>query len=183
MIVIMELKIYKLHSTVPDVKYATQNSACFDVSAYFHYQYSFKTFSKDNKEIVVLGSQDSDGKHYIDIPPEWRMLVPTGLILDIPEQHCVKIYPRSGLSSKKGLNLINCVGIIDSDYVEQLFMPLYNNSQERVRIYSGDRIAQGELCPIIKANFDYIATRPEKKTNRNGGFGSTGIEWTQLNNS
>ena len=179
----MELKIYKLHSTVPDVKYATQNSACFDVSAYFHYQYSFKTFSKDNKEIVVLGSQDSDGKHYIDIPPEWRLLVPTGLILDIPEQHCVKIYPRSGLSSKKGLNLINCVGIIDSDYVEQLFIPLYNNSQERVRIYSGDRIAQGELCPIIKANFDYIATRPEKKTNRNGGFGSTGIEWTQLNNS
>ena len=179
----MQLKIYKLHEDTPNIKYATSSSACFDVSAYFHYQYSFKTFSKDNKEIVVLGSQDENGKHYIDITPEWRLLVPTGLIFDIPEQHCVKIYPRSGLSSKKGLNLINCVGIIDSDYVEQLFIPLYNNSQERVRIYSGDRIAQGELCPIIKANFDYIATRPEKKTNRDGGFGSTGVEWTPLNNS
>ena len=171
----MQLKIYKLHKDVPNIKYATSSSACFDVSAYFHYQYSFKTFSKDNKEIVVLGSQDENGKHYIDIPPEWRLLVPTGLIFDIPEQHCVKIYPRSGLSTKKGLNLINCVGIIDSDYVEQLFIPLYNNSQERVRIYSGDRIAQGELVHQPQATIHYITERPEKKSDRNGGFGSTGV--------
>lgn len=179
----MNLKIYKMYPDVSDINYATTNSACFDISAHFHYQHSFKTYSKDNKEITVLGSQDENGKAYIEIPAEWRLLVPTGLILDIPEHHCVKVYPRSGLSSKKGLNLINCVGIIDSDYVEQLFIPIYNNSQERVRIYSGDRIAQAELCPVIKANFNYIATRPEKKTNRDGGFGSTGVEWTPLNNS
>ena len=179
----MTLQIFKLNQDVPDINYATRNSACFDIASHFHYQHSFKTYSKDNKEIIVLGSQDENGKAYIEVPAEWRLLVPTGIILDIPEQHCVKVYPRSGLSSKKGLNLINCVGIIDSDYVEQLFIPIYNNSQERVRIYSGDRIAQAELCPVIKANFNYIATRPEKKTNRDGGFGSTGVEWTPLNNS
>ena len=171
----MELKIYKMNSDVPDINYATKNSACFDIAAYFHYQYSFKSYSKDNKEIVVLGSQDSDGKHYIDIPSEWRLLVPTGMILDIPHQHCVKIYPRSGLSLKKGLNLINCVGIIDSDYVEQLYIPMYNNSQERLRIYSGERIAQGELVYNPQANISYIDKRPNRKSDRDGGFGSTGI--------
>lgn len=103
------------------------------------------------------------------------MLIPTGLILDIPKNYCVKIYPRSGLSSKKGLNLINCVGIIDSDYVEELMIPVYNNSQERVRIYSGDRIAQGELVVQHQAEFSYLTERPKRKSDRNGGFGSTGV--------
>jgi dUTP pyrophosphatase len=171
----MNLRIFKMYSDVPDVKYATGNSACFDIAAHFHYQHSFKTFSKDNKEIIVLGSQDENGRGYIDIPSEWRILIPTGLILDIPENHCVKIYPRSGLSTKKGLNLINSVGIIDSDYVQELMIPLYNNSQERLRIYSGDRIAQGELVQQMQANITYIEERPTTKTDRSGGFGSTGV--------
>jgi len=170
----MNLKIYKMYSDVPDINYATTNSACFDIAAHFYYQNSFKVYSKDNKEITVLGIQNENGKAYVDLPSEWRMLVPTGLILDIPEQHCVKIYPRSGLSTKKGLNLINCVGIIDADYVEQLFIPVYNNSQERLRIYSGDRIAQGELVYQPQASITYINERPNRKSDRNGGFGSTG---------
>lgn len=168
-----------MYPDVPDINYATTNSACFDIAAHFLYQNSFKVYSKDNREIIVLGVQDENGKAYVDIPAEWRMLIPTGLILDIPEQHCVKIYPRSGLSTKKGLNLINCVGIIDADYVEQLMIPVYNNSQERIRVYCGDRIAQGELVYQPQASIEYIQQRPEQKTNRSGGFGSTGISWNQ----
>jgi deoxyuridine 5'-triphosphate nucleotidohydrolase len=175
----MTLQIFKLNQDVPDINYATRNSACFDIAAHFHYQNSFKTYSKDNKEIIVLGVQDEQGRAYVDIPAEWRMLIPTGMILDIPEQHCVKIYPRSGLSTKKGLNLINSVGIIDSDYVEQLMIPLYNNSQERLRVYSGDRIAQGELVYQPQTSIEYVTERPQPKTNRQGGFGSTGISWNQ----
>lgn len=171
----MNLKIYKMYPDVSDINYATRNSACFDIAAHFHYQNSFKTYSKDNRDITILGVQDENGKAYVDIPAEWRILIPTGLILDIPEQHCVKVYPRSGLSSKKGLNLINAVGIIDSDYVEQLMIPIYNNSQERVRIYSGDRIAQGELVYQPQAELTYINERPNRKSDRSGGFGSTGV--------
>ena len=178
----MNLKIYKRLPEVAGVKYGSFNAACFDMSAYITFQSTVKAYTKTNGLVEILASQDNIGA-YIDIPSEWRALIPTGIIMDIPENHSVRLFPRSGLSTKKGLNLINCVGIIDSDYVEQLFIPIYNNSQERVRIYSGDRIAQAELCPVIKANFNYIATRPEKKTNRDGGFGSTGVEWTPLNNS
>jgi deoxyuridine 5'-triphosphate nucleotidohydrolase len=171
----MNLRIFKMYSDVPDVKYATGNSACFDIAAHFHYQNSFKTFTKNNLNLVTLGIQDENGKAYVELPPEWRMLVPTGIIFDIPVDHCVKIYSRSGLSTKIGLNLINSVGIIDPDYVEQLFIPLYNNSQERVRIYSGDRIAQGELVYQPQAVVEYTDQRPQTKSDRNGGFGSTGV--------
>ena len=58
--------------------------------------------------------------------------------------------------------------------MEQLFIPVYNNSQERLRIYSGDRIAQGELVYQPQASISYINERPNRKSDRNGGFGSTG---------
>ena len=170
------LNIFKMKDDVSDVKYSTENSACFDISAFIQYQTSVKLYTKDNKLVESLAANDADMKgNYIIIPGEWRCLVPTGLILDIPEDHCVKIYPRSGLSTKKGLNLINCVGIIDSDYVEQLYIPIYNNSQERIKIYNGDRIAQGELAYQPQISINYINERPQRKSDRDGGFGSTGV--------
>jgi dUTP pyrophosphatase len=170
----MNFKIYKMFSDVYDVKYSTANAACFDISAYFSYQNSFKAFTKNNQEITMLGVQDQNKNGYVEVPSEWRILIPTGIIFDIPSNYCIKIYSRSGLSSKKGLNLINSVGIIDSDYVEQLMIPIYNNSQERIKIYSGDRIAQGELVHQPQAEISYITERPSRKSDRNGGFGSTG---------
>ena len=73
------------------------------------------------------------------------------------------------------MNLINCVGIIDSDYVEQIYIPIYNNSQERVKIYNGDRIAQGEMVFNSRTILNYTSERPSQKGNRSGGFGSTGV--------
>ena len=79
------------------------------------------------------------------------------------------------MSTKKGLNLINSVGIIDSDYVEEVFVPVMNNSQDRLRIYNGDRIAQAELVFNRQASLRYISDRPQRKSDRSGGFGSTGV--------
>jgi len=52
---------------------------------------------------------------------------------------------------------------------------LYNNSQEKVRIYHGDRIAQGELAKVERPIITYINESPQRKGNREGGFGSTGV--------
>tara|TARA_R110000868_G_scaffold142405_1_gene359741 strand:+ start:733 stop:1107 length:375 start_codon:yes stop_codon:yes gene_type:complete len=111
----------------------------------------------------------------IDIPAEFRVLIPTGLIFDIPEGHSIRIYPRSGLSFKMGLVTQNCEGIVDSDYVEECFLLLKNDSLSRVTITHGMRVAQAELV----RNHDYVIMesleRPQKRTSRNGGFGSTGV--------
>lgn len=172
----MELKIYKLNSDASSPKYGTASAACFDLAAYIHYQAAIKAYTTNNEEMTMLAVEDSNGRPYIELPMNWRALIPTGLIFDIPENHCVKVYPRSGISTKQGLNLINCVGVIDSDYVEQVYIPVFNNAQKKMRIYSGDRIAQAEIVKVEQVQLNFTEVRPERKTDRNGGFGSTGVE-------
>jgi dUTP pyrophosphatase len=171
----MNLKIYKMKDDVTEPIYGSLNSACFDLFAYIPYQSSVRAFTKDNKIVEMLSPQDSEGNNFIELPTEWRVMIPTGLIFDIPENYSIRIYSRSGLSTQKGLNLINSVGIIDSDYIEQVFIPVYNNSQEKIKIYNGLRIAQAEIIKNDKISFEFISERPERKTDRSGGFGSTGL--------
>jgi dUTP pyrophosphatase len=173
------LKIYKLKPDVPDLAYATDYAACMDVSAYLKFSGNVKAYTTDNKDIDILVAQDKDGRDFIDIPPDWRVLIPTGLIFEIPPETHLKVHPRSGLSTKKGLNLINCTGIIDEDYREQLFIPLFNNSIEKLRIYDGDRIAQIEVAHTIRTLVLQTSERPSKKGDRDGGFGSTGVNYAQ----
>jgi dUTP pyrophosphatase len=170
------LKVYKKYSDVKNIEFATRDSACFDISAYIPYQQSVKAFTTTNDEVEKLAIQEQNTECFIELPPQWRALIPTGLILDIPTSYCVKIYARSGLSTKKGLNLINSTGIIDSDYIQELFIPIFNNSQQKLRISNGDRIAQGKVEVLIRHKVEYINERPERKSDRNGGFGSTGVE-------
>lgn len=169
------LKIFKMKPEVKGIHWGSDRAACFDISAFITYQSSVKAFTKSNQSLEILAASDEKGA-FVEIPSEWRLMIPTGMIFDIPEHHYMRIYPRSGLSTKQGLNLINCVGIIDEDYVEQLFIPLYNNSQEKIKIYNGDRIAQGELVRTERPTFvSYINERPSRKGDRDGGFGSSGI--------
>ena len=102
------------------------------------------------------------------------MLVPTGLVFDIPEGYSVRLHSRSGWAYKYGIILANCEGIIDSDYVEEIMVMLTNISDEVVYIRHGDRTCQGELVKDERVEFDVVEERPVKKTNRDGGFGSTG---------
>ena len=104
-----------------------------------------------------------------------RMLVPTGLIFEIPEGYSLRIHPRSGLSVKNGINLINSQGVIDSDYYHETFVALFNNTQMPFDIKHGDRIAQCELVPVQQINMVETMHKPQPRTNRTGGFGSTGI--------
>jgi dUTP pyrophosphatase len=100
-----------------------------------------------------------------------RYLIPTGLILSIPDNHVLLIYPRSSLALKRGISLTNCVGVVDSDYVEELFIMV--SAMEDTKITHGERIAQGILMPVSHVHFSTIENRPVRTT-REGGFGSTG---------
>jgi deoxyuridine 5'-triphosphate nucleotidohydrolase len=171
----MELNFYKINDNVNGPLYGSTQAACFDLCGYIEYQIIVKAYTKNNSLVELISAQDAENRNFIDIPSEWRVLIPTGIIFDIPIGSSVRIYPRSGLSSKKGLNLINCVGVIDSDYVEEVYIPVYNNSQEKLRIYNGDRIAQAELVYNQRTSLNVINQKPERKTERSGGFGSTGI--------
>ena len=107
------------------------------------------------------------------IAPGRRALVPTGLILEIPEGYEVQIRPRSGLAYKHGITCLNTPGTIDSDYRGEVMILLINLGEEDFAIERGMRIAQMILAPVSRARIETadLASVTERGS---GGFGSTG---------
>lgn len=167
----LTLKIYKTHPDHVLPAFATEESACFDLSAQFTDKTSYKGYNSNNVEFErQLTSSKS-----IKIMPGDRMMVPTGLIFDIPKGYSLRVHARSGTSLKLGLSLVNAEGVIDSDFVHEVSVLLQNNSNNPVVVKAGDRIAQAELVPLLTYAFEERKTAPKKKTSRNGGLGSTGM--------
>jgi dUTP pyrophosphatase len=165
-----ELKIHKLHLAIELPKFATEQSACFDLAFSCHGKQSYKGFNKQNAPIERPFATGN-----IHIMPGDRILVPTGLIMNIPEGYSVRLHARSGLSLKQGIVLANAEGVIDSDYVQEVFIMIHNISDNKQWINNGDRIAQAELVKNEVYQIVQDTAAPEVKTSRNGGLGSTGV--------
>ncbi len=97
----------------------------------------------------------------------------TGIALEIPEGSVGLIFPRSGLSTKFGIRLSNCVGVIDSDYRGEIIVALHNDGDESYMINRGDRIAQLMIVDIPKIGIEEVAELSDTKRGI-GGFGSSG---------
>lgn len=163
------LKIWKTHPSIQIPKKATEGSACFDLQFQGHGKREYKGYSRMNKAFA------RPMNNMINIQPGDRIMVPTGLILDIPQGYSVRVHARSGLSLKQGLVLANAEGVIDSDYVEELMVLIWNISDNAIQINTGDRIAQAELIKDESYSIVETAIRPIHKTSRTGGMGSTGV--------
>ena len=108
------------------------------------------------------------------IAPGERKLIPTGIAIGIPYGGCgAFIFPRSSVSSKFGVSLANCVGVVDSDYRGEIIVPLINHSDEPYTVKDGDRIAQMVVMPVIIPDFIPV-DELETTVRGSGGFGSTG---------
>ena len=164
------LFFYKMHDDVTLPIKATAESACFDFHAYLTTGTELKVADNDLYQSNVVQPDRS-----VTIGPRTRMLIPTGLIAEIPNGHSVRIYPRSGLSFKQGLALSNQVGVVDSDYVEEIFISLINLSNAPKKIIHNQRIAQGELVVHQWYRIRETIEKPVSSSDRVGGFGSTGL--------
>ena len=164
------LGFYKLDPIVKDPLFATKGSACFDLHAYIPEAGTYKV----NQDTLNRTIERPVKGNSITINCMERVMVPTGLILDIPEGYSVRLHSRSGLAWKDGVYLTNCEGIIDYDYVEPVFVMLTNISQAPKVINNGDRICQAELVEKVYHSLLEIQEPPTQKTERDGGFGSTG---------
>ncbi len=108
------------------------------------------------------------------VQPMQRVLVPTGLAMELPSAEVVAlVYARSGLSIKHGLCMANGVGVIDSDYRGELKTPLINLGAEVYTIQPGERVAQLCIAPVYTAAFA-LAEELDETSRGVGGFGSTG---------
>lgn len=142
------------------------------------------TFRKLN-ENAVIPARATSGSAGMDIcacleepvviaPGEIKM-IPTGLTAQPDcDDIALLIYPRSGLSAKYGVALANCVGVIDSDYRGEWFIPLINHGKSDFTVTNGMRIAQ--LIPTRILIPDIEVSDHLSQTQRGeGGFGSSGI--------
>jgi len=143
----IKLKVHRLKNNIQMPFYATKGAAGMDLTAGITEPMEFKPFE--------------------------RKLVPTGIIIELPADYEAQVRPRSGLSIKFGMTLVNCVGTIDEDYRGEVCVPMINLSNETYIIQPGERIAQMIISRIQKA--EIVEVEELTTTARSsGGFGSTG---------
>ena len=129
--------------------------------------------------LPVYGTKDSAGcdlyaniENPLTLMPLERVLIPTGVYLEIPEGFEGQVRPRSGLALKKGLTVLNSPGTIDSDYRGEVGVVLVNLSNYIQTIEPETRIAQIVFAKYSKV--DFIRAENLDDSKRTGGFGSTG---------
>ncbi len=144
----MNIKIVN-HSNNPLPEYATEASAGMDLKAFL--------------------------PEPVSIKPLERILIPTGLHIELPVGFEAQVRPRSGLAVKKGVSVLNSPGTIDADYRGEIKVILVNLSNEEVRFENGDRIAQMIIARHEKAEWEECDELNETQRGA-GGFGSTGIK-------
>jgi len=191
-----DVGVYTFGTDIPLPSFGSDLASCFDLAYHNPRGLPIQGYDSENKPgftslISEMVTATQNGFYF---PPNTRLLVPTGMIFDLPMAHDMRVHPRSGVSLKQGLTLINCEGVIDEDYTQELFIPMINMSSRSVLVTQGMRLAQAEICAarsytsgwkdsytsfpwcrVPRPNFVRLDNPPEPKTNRTGGFGSTGV--------
>lgn len=142
----MEIKIINRSRHVTP-KYETKNSAGMDIKAFL-------------TSAIIL-------------KPLERTLIKTGLFVELPNGYEAQIRPRSGLSLKKGITILNSPGTIDADYRGEIGIILINLSNNNFEINDGDRIAQLVISKYERISWVEVDSLSETSRGSDG-FGSTG---------
>lgn len=132
---------------IPLPAYATEGSAGLDLRACI-----------EEKITVKVGS---------------RVLVPSGIAIELPKDYVALVFARSGLAIKHGLALSNGVGVIDSDYRGEIAVGLINQGEADFEISPGERIAQLVVMPVVQPELELVDDLSDTARGA-GGFGSTG---------
>ena len=137
--------------------------------------------NKSNNPVPNYGTEAAAGvdlRAFIDqdilIKPMQRILIKTGLFMEIPVGYEAQVRPRSGLAIKKGITVLNSPGTIDADYRGEIMVILINLSNEDFVVKSGDRIAQMVIASHEQADWKLVESLDETQRGA-GGFGSTGV--------
>jgi len=107
------------------------------------------------------------------LAPQQRLLIPTGLTIELPRRHEGQVRPRSGLAINHGVSVINTPGTIDEDYRGEVKVPLVNHGDVDFEITRGMRIAQLVIAPVVQVEVEEVDELSSSDRGA-GGFGSTG---------
>ena len=142
---------------------------------------NIQVINKSNNELPQFATEHSAGvdlraflNEKIVIKPLQRVMVPTGLFIELPHGFEAQIRPRSGLAAKHGITVLNTPGTIDADYRGEIKIILINLSDTDFVIENGDRICQMIINKYER--FEWNPVNNLSETDRGeGGFGHTGV--------
>jgi len=160
----MNIEFIKLTETAKLPTRGSKYSSGFDFYAdnfKFGYEGSTRFELSNDIKSVNLGTLD-------------RVLIGTGLAVNIQSDEEIQIRPRSGLALKEGITVLNTPGTIDEDYKNEIGIILINTSTDAVTIELGTRIAQGVIMKVVRS--EPVWGEVLIGNDREGGFGSTGKE-------
>jgi dUTP pyrophosphatase len=109
----------------------------------------------------------------LSLEPKQRVLVPTGLALELPPGYEAQIRPRSGLAWKHGVTVLNSPGTIDADYRGEIKILLVNLGDQTFVLQPGDRVAQMIIAPVLQVQV--VESEVNDTLRGAAGFGSTGL--------
>ena len=142
---------------------------------------TIKIINKSNHDLPHYETEASAGmdlrahlEDKIILGPLERIIVKTGLFIELPVGYEAQVRPRSGLAAKKGITVLNAPGTIDADYRGEIGVILVNLSKEAFVINDGERIAQRVIAKHERANWKNVEILGETDRGE-GGFGSTGV--------
>lgn len=161
----MQLTIQLLHPDAQPPRRATEGSAGYDLCAYL----SGRTVKCSDAQ-RTWDEPAADGGFVL--APQTAALIPLGFKARLPIGIEAQIRPRSGTSFKRGLQIPNAPGTIDSDFPDEWMVIVRNPTVHPIRIEHGERIAQ-----MVLSRYEVLAIEAgsvEVSTSRTGGFGSTG---------
>lgn len=140
-----------------------------------------KVINKSNNPLPTYSTEYSSGldlranlDNDLVIKPLQRVLVSTGLFIELTEGYEAQIRPRSGLAIKYGITVLNTPGTIDTDYRGEIKIILINLSNDDFTIHHGDKIAQMVIAKFEKADLMIVDSLSET-VRSDGGFGHSGI--------
>ena len=142
----MKVRIVRIEKDLPLPDYHTEGAVAFDM------------YTREARTIA----------------PGEMVMLPANLIIEVPAGHALIVASRSSLGRKKGLELVNSIGVVDQDFHgpdDECKLFVRNFTDAPVAVERGERLAQGLIVPVAKAEWDEVDTI--KETSR-GGWGSTG---------
>ena len=145
------------------------------------YKVELNYSSKEGRILSYNYESDSGFDLYsieqITIPAFGRALVPTGIVLDIPEGFEVQIRSKSGLALNQGLMVLNSPGTIDQGYIGEIKVIIFNTNNHSVIVEKGMKVAQAVLANVVSGKFVELnkVENVDQKERGSNGFGSTGI--------
>ncbi len=141
-----------------------------------------KVVNKSQNELPAYSTKDSAGMDLraslsepIELKPLQRVLVPTGIYIELPEGYECQIRPRSGLALKHGITVLNTPGTIDADYRGEIGVILVNLSDKAFVINNGERICQMVVARYERVDWKQVDSLDESERGE-GGFGHTGVK-------